>query len=96
MLEFLTGTYGVRGRTIVGTESGKDEIAKLNLLRLAVRPAYLFACYKSLADGYDWSTQKCECLSPGAGTCTAVILIICALNKGHFINRQRSRKFDFT
>ena len=41
---------------------GSDLIRTLRLLELSVRPAYLLACYASLAESHDWKKNTCECL----------------------------------
>ena len=41
---------------------GSDLIRTLRLLELSVRPAYLLACYASLAESHDWKQNTCECL----------------------------------
>lgn len=41
---------------------GSDHIRNLQLLELSVRPAYLLACYSSLAESHDWKKTSCECL----------------------------------
>ena len=41
---------------------GSDLIRTLQLLELSVKPAYLLACYASLAESYDWKRNTCECL----------------------------------
>ena len=41
---------------------GSDLIRTLQLLELSVKPAYLLACYASLAESHDWKKDSCECL----------------------------------
>ena len=42
---------------------GSDVIRTLRLLELSVNPAYLLACYASLAESHDWKMNTtCECL----------------------------------
>ena len=41
---------------------GSDLIRTLQLLELSVKPAYLLACYATLAESHDWKKESCECL----------------------------------
>ncbi len=49
-------------------EGSDDHIRNLQLLKLHAQPAYLLACYASIADKYDWEgakTRTCECEREG-------------------------------
>ena len=44
------------------TFEANDEMQNLKIMDLAVRPAYIAACYTSLAEKYDWDDPiNCEC-----------------------------------
>ena len=44
------------------TFEADDEMQNLRVMDLAVRPSYIFACYASLAERYDWEEPvTCEC-----------------------------------
>ena len=45
-----------------GSLQGSDLIRTLQLLELSVKPAYLLACYASVAEKHDWKKNDCECL----------------------------------
>ena len=44
------------------TFEADEEMQNLRVMDLAVRPSYIFACYASLAEKYDWEEPiTCEC-----------------------------------